>query len=121
MKRSILSTIIFIYSIVNLLSCSRTPNVNVSFLNKTEIEVSNNGKENFFLRVDNGGFYCDIESIMPGEKKILKINDFKKYETGDTCNKKSFDSNIQVSMKLNDGTYKNILIKEYVPICEDPS
>ena len=121
MKRSILSTIIFIYSIVNLLSCSRTPNVNVSFLNKTEVEVSNNGKENFFLRVDNGGFYCDIESIMPGEKKILKINDFKKYETGDTCNKKSFDSNIQVSMKLNDGTYKNILIKEYVPICEDPS
>lgn len=123
MKRNILSAILFMNCILFLLSCSNVPNLDVKILSRSEIEVSNNGKKNLSLRVDIGNFYCNIDSIMPSEKKLLKLNEFTNFETGESCNKKSIDldTNIVVLMKLHDGTYKNILTKKYVPICEDPS
>lgn len=121
MKKIIFLLTVSIFSIAFLLSCSKNPTIKVTFLNKSEIEITNNGKENLSLRVDIGMFYCNIESIMPSGKKVLKINDFKHFKTGQTYNKKIFDSDIYISKKLNNGSYKNVLVKEYVPICEDPS
>ena len=94
------SKVIFLTILLTLLcicSCSSEPKLEVKYLDKSSIEVSNIGDiEVTGIRLIIDRYFTDIDSLPIGEKIVVSPKDFLKFETNEPYDKEYFNSDITV-------------------------
>lgn len=120
--KSKINFLTLLLTLLCICSCSSEPKLEVKYLDKSSIEVSNIGDiEVTGIRLIIDRYFTDIESLPIGEKIVVFPKDFLKFETNEPYDKEYFNSDITVFANTKKEERSNLFTCKYTPICEDPS